>query len=281
MPEVVPAASLQAGNGLLGLGNNVGQILGLSLAGGAVVVLGPGWTCGVNAVSFLISAGCIAALKLPARGIGAVTTTLADLRAGWSEFRSRQWLWVIAVQYAFVVAALNANLGVLGPLIAQRDLGGAPAWSAIVLAQAVGTIVGVVIAIRLRPRHPLRVAVLVTLASALPLLTLAAGAPLPVTMAAMFARGICADIFGVLWTTTLQREIPSQAISRVSSWDLFGALAFAPLGLLLAGPVAVAVGPHAALYGCAALVVVATLAALLSPEVRRLRATSTAARSGR
>jgi hypothetical protein len=76
----------------------------------------------------------------------------------------------------------------------------------------------------------------------------------------------------VLWTTTMQREIPEESISRVSAYDIFGSLAFAPLGLLLSGPIAAAIGPRAALLGCAGLVTAATLAALTSPAVRKLTA---------
>ncbi|MFD5734058.1 hypothetical protein ACFWIY_14635 [Streptomyces sioyaensis] len=70
----------------------------------------------------------------------------------------------------------------------------------------------------------------------------------------------------------LQREVPEAALSRVSSYDWFGSLAFAPLGLLVAGPVAAHLGVSRALAGCAALIVLATAAALLSPQVRGLRA---------
>lgn len=88
---------------------------------------------------------------------------------------------------------------------------------------------------------------------------------------AMFGSGIAFDIFGVLWTTTIQREVPEAALSRVSSYDWFGSLAFAPLGLLIAGPVAARIGVGPALTGCAALIVLASAAALLSPQVRRVR----------
>jgi hypothetical protein len=37
-----------------------------------------------------------------------------------------------------------------------------------------------------------------------------------------FACGIGSDIFGLLWTTTMQREIPEEAMSRVSAHDIFG-----------------------------------------------------------
>ncbi|MFE1025611.1 hypothetical protein ACFW5I_13745 [Streptomyces sp. NPDC058818] len=55
-----------------------------------------------------------------------------------------------------------------------------------------------------------------------------------------------------------------------------------PCGLLVAGPVAAAVGTARALAGCATLLVLATAAALLSPQVRRLRADDvrTAERAG-
>jgi hypothetical protein len=48
--------------------------------------------------------------------------------------------------------------------------------------------------------------------------------------------GICFDIFGVLWETTMQREIPPDALSRVSSYDPLGSFMFGPIGLLAAGP---------------------------------------------
>ncbi|GAA5206725.1 hypothetical protein [Streptomyces thinghirensis] len=62
----------------------------------------------------------------------------------------------------------------------------------------------------------------------------------------------------------------------------FGSLAFAPLGLLVAGSVATAVGTARALAGCAAPIVPAGAAALLSPQVRGLRADDvrTAERAG-
>jgi hypothetical protein len=44
-------------------------------------------------------------------------------------------------------------------------------------------------------------------------------------------------IFMVLWTTTVQRGIPTHVLSRVGAYDWFGSLVFAPIGMALAGPV--------------------------------------------
>ncbi|MFF3330241.1 MFS transporter [Streptomyces sp. NPDC002888] len=270
VPLVVPADRLQRANGLLRVGTNSSLLLGLALSGVTVALVGAGWALALNAASFVVSAVLTARLRVAARP-RKKASGWADLREGWQEFASRQWLWVVVAQYAVVVAALNANLGVLGPLTAEQHLGGARSWSVIVAAQAVGTVAGAGLAARVRVNRPILVAVLCTFPAAVPIVLLSAEAPVWLIATAMFGAGIASDVFGVLWATTIQREIPEQVLSRVSSYDWFGSLALAPLGLLVAGPLAAAVGTGRALAGCAALVVLATTAALLSPQVRTLR----------
>lgn len=269
VPLIVPADRLQRANGLLRMGVNSSLLLGLALSGVTVALVGPGWALALNAASFVLSAALTARLGVTAAP-RRKASGWADLREGWREFSSRQWLWVVVVQYAVVIAAKNANVGVLGPLMAQQQLGGARAWSVIVAAQALGTIAGAGLAARVRVRRPMLVAVLCTFPAAVPVALLSARVPVWLIAAAAFGSGIASDVFGVLWTTTIQRQVPEHALSRVSSYDWFGSLALAPLGLLVAGPVAQAVGTGPALAGCAALIVLATTAALLSPQVRAL-----------
>lgn len=271
VPSVVPAGRLQQANALLRVGTNSSLLLGLALSGVTVALVGAGWALALNAASFVLSAALTARLRVSVRPRGR-SSGWADLREGWREFASRQWLWVVVAQYSVVVAALNANVRVLGPLTAEQHFGGARAWSVIVGAQALGTIAGAGLATRVRVDRPLLVAVLCTFPAAVPIALLGAEAPLWLIAAAMFGAGIASDVFGVLWATTIQREIPEKVLSRVSSYDWFGSLALAPLGLLIAGPVASAAGTSKALAGCAALIVLATTAALLSPQVRTLRA---------
>ncbi len=113
-------------------------------------------------------------------------------------------------------------MGVLGPLTAERYLGGARAWSVIVAAQALGTIAGAGLAARVRVRRPILVAVLATFPAAVPIALLAVRAPVWLIAVAMFTAGISNDVFGVLWATTIHREIPEESLSRVSSYDGFG-----------------------------------------------------------
>ncbi|GIH11461.1 MFS transporter [Rhizocola hellebori] len=281
VPEVVPADQLQAANGLIGLGVNISRVLGVVAGGGAVVLLGSGWALVASASMFGLAAALISGLgRISPRRVTdgqKRQSVLTDLREGWQIFISKQWLWVVVAQFAVLVMALQAAHGVLGPVVAKQELGGAAAWSAALAAQTVGMIVGVVIAMRLRPRRPILVATLAMLLSALPYLTLGLSAPLWTLAIAFFLMGISHDIFGVLWNTTMQREIPPESLSRVSSYDALGSLMFGPIGLLVAGPVALAVGPKPALLGCAAIIVIVTLLALVSPDVRNLRAPAEAA----
>jgi hypothetical protein len=75
-----------------------------------------------------------------------------------------------------------------------------------------------------------------------------------------------------VWESTLQRHIPGESLSRVSSYDWFGSLVFAPLGLAIWGPVAAAIGVSVSLWLAFALSVAAILALITVPDVRHLPA---------
>ncbi|MEV4293579.1 MFS transporter [Microbispora rosea] len=281
--DVVPPARLHSANALLGMGTNVSKMAGLVLSGGAVVLIGSGWVLMTSGVMFAVAAVLITMLPdSPGRGSPrGAHSVLADLRAGWREFVSRQWLWVAVAQFSILMMAVQAAYGVLGPLVARQRMGGAPAWSAVLAGEAVGMTIGVVLALRLRPRRPVMVATLLTLPTAGPYVLLGVDAPLWSIVSGALVAGVCFDIYGVLWNTTVQREIPGESLSRVSSYDSLGSLMLGPLGMLLAGPLAVTVGPQPALIGCGAMVVLVSMLAVLFPGVRELRVPDVEAGAGK
>lgn len=283
VPEVVAAGRLQAANGILRMGMNGARILGFALAGGAVALLGAGWAMALNALLLVASALLIAGLRPSGRRQTVETATpgdeaeprqrgnmLRDLREGWREFRSREWLWVVVLQYSFVMMVLQAIMGVLGPVFANEQLGGARGWSLVLAAESSGMLLGVFIAIRARPRRPIQLVVLMTFPLAALPLGLGLGAPLAVAIGAAFIGGVAVDILTVVWDTTMQREIPADVLSRVSSYDALGSLMFGPIGLLIAGPAVTLLGTRTSLLISAAVVVAASIAALCSPGVRNL-----------
>jgi MFS family permease len=283
VPEVVAEHQLQSANGILRLGMNTARIGGFAVAGGAVALLGAGWAMLINSGLLLVSAAMVASIRRPASARAATsagTGMLRELRDGWQEFRSREWLWVVVLQYAFVLMVLQAVVGVLGPVLANQSLGGSAGWSVILAAESVGMFAGVAVALRIRPRRPVRMVVLLTFPLASLPLALGLGAGLPVAIAAAFIGGAAMDLLVILWDTTMQREIPPAALSRVSSYDALGSFMLGPLGLLLAGPSVVLVGVRPALLVSAGVTVLATVAALSSRGVRSLGwTTATAAMS--
>jgi MFS family permease len=271
IPQITPAEQLQQGNGILRIGTNAARILGFAVAGAMVALVGPGWAMLLNAAGFLVSAALLMQLRLPVIGAVEAAHVWSDLREGWREFWSRQWLWVVVLQFSILVAGLEAFYGVLGPYVANERLGGAPAWSVILAGESLGMLAGVVIAIRIRPKRPILLGVLLTFPLALAPLLLGIGAPVPIVAAGAFVGGMSIDIFGVLWDTTMQRSVPEEMLSRISSYDALGSLLFGPIGLIAAGPLVVGLGSSKALLITSASVIVPTALALLAPGVRSMR----------
>ena len=270
VPQTVPPELQQQANATLRLGLNGTNIIGAALGGLLVAASSPGWAIAVDAASYGIAAIAIAAMHLPPGLRVQGSTVLRELRDGWTDFWSRGWLWAIVLQFGIVNAFESGAIGVLGPTVAKRHLGGAAAWGAVLTATSLGLILSGVTMIRWRPRRILFVATLAVFPMTLPLLALARPAPLAIVIVAAFIAGFSVEIFGVLWDTAMQQEIPQEKLSRLYSYDALGSWALMPTALAVLGPIAAGIGTGATLLACAALVVAATAPVLLSRDVRTL-----------
>jgi hypothetical protein len=96
-------------------------------------------------------------------------------------------------------------------------------------------------------------------------------APVLVIVFAMVLSGICISVADITFQTALQRNIPPEALSRVMSYDTLGSFVFLPLGMATIAPISDVVGVRATLLGAAAIIVIATLAALAVANVRSVR----------
>jgi hypothetical protein len=74
-----------------------------------------------------------------------------------------------------------------------------------------------------------------------------------------------------VWESTLQRQIPDESLSRVSSYDWFGSFAFYPLGMVLWGPLAAAIGVAPTLWLAFGVFAVLIAALFAIPDTYRLR----------
>jgi MFS transporter len=267
VPATVSEARLQQANALLHLSHGATNIFGPAIAGAVIALSEPGWVFAADAGSFVVSAAFLARLRVRPHEPEPRQPFLAELRDGAREAWSHGWL-----RAGFVAAAVaNVGIGtlfVLGPLIAEDELGGAAAWGLILTGGAVGGLLGSVVAIRFQPRRPVPVALVAWSFGALPLLALAP--PLPVLVIAA-ANGVLSlgIIYGnAIWETLQQREIPPARLSRVNAFDWMVSLIFMPVGQAAAGPLSESVGVDAVLVGAALLIFVPCLATLPAQGVR-------------
>lgn len=268
VPATVRPEALQQANALRAIATSGGQTVGPALGGLVVAAAGPGWALVADALGFAVDAYFL--VRLPAIAVARTAGRFGrQLIEGWQAFTSRTWVWTVVVS-ASLGNMLFAPVMILGPVVAKQHLGGAVGWGIILAFFGIGSVAGGLLALRLRPAHPLRLGVLTVSLWSLPPLALAAGWPLWPVVAAGLVGGVGLAIFNVLWETTLQRSVPREVLSRVSSYDWFGSLAFQPVGQAVAGPVSGALGSPLTLLLSGVGVVVTCLPALAVPSVRNL-----------
>jgi len=247
VPLIVEPQHLHQANGLRGTTQSAGEIFGPLIAGLLVVAASPGWALAIDAVTFGISAAFLVRLRLPPRIAAPAQSFFGDLKHGWGAFTAHTWVWT----FVLTVAVGNIFWGAwssLGPVVADRDLGGAAAWGTILAAFGAGGVIGGATAIRTNPRRPMLVVVVTGPIFAFPLALLAAHAPTAVLAVAAFGSGFVVTLGNAIWESTLQRHIDADSMSRVSAYDWFGSLAFYPLGLALWGPVSGQLGIYPSLW---------------------------------
>ena len=273
VPQLATGDDLQSANALMRLSSSIAGILGTAIGGVLVATVGPGWGLVVDAATYAVSAVLLSLVRVRAseQPAGERGTPLDDLLHGWREFTSRRWVWLIVLLFALSNFGFSAGISVLGPVLSLQEYAGAASWAAVMVSFALGTLVGVVVAMRLKPVHPLLVGMIAQVVVAAPLVAMAVPTSLSVLVLIAFVCGVGVDVFEIMWITSLQQHVPQESLSRVSSYDWLGSLALTPLALALAGPLAAWLGLQGALWVCAALGAAACLG-LLDPQIRGLRA---------
>ena len=268
--QLVDKKDLQTANALLGTARNGAMTGGAALGGVLVATFGAGITLLIDAISFGISALLVLSLTVRVQIPPVAATMLEDLRLGWREFISHTWLWTIVLQFSLIVAAVESVFGLIGPAVAKDLLGGPLAWGFIASGLGVGTLLGGLAGMHIRPKHPMRVASIFALFFASIELSLAVPLAVPWIVSAAFIAGFCGQLFSVLWNTTLQTKIPAQMLSRVSAYDHLGSIGLAPLGIIAAGILYELMGYRSTLLIAAGLIIIPTLLVLCVRDVRMM-----------
>ena len=269
--EVASDATLQEANALLQLSRSILNIVGPAVGALIVAAGSPSLALAIDAASFVVSAALTFSLRLP--GVVRMTgaSILAELRGGWREFVGRPWAVAMVVSFGLFQLTYFPALNVLGPSVAQTQLGGPATWGLILAIESVGAVVGGVISLHLKVVRPLVACQLFVIPSGLLLIGLAVPLAVGILLVLSAAVGFGFAAGNTFWQTALQQNVPEHALSRISSFDWLGSVAFNPLGYALIGPLATAVGTSQALVACGVINVMVAVGVTFVPSVRRIR----------
>ncbi|MDQ3778856.1 MAG: MFS transporter [Actinomycetota bacterium] len=273
VPQTVRPHHLHQANALMSLSRNVTGIAGPAAAGVVIAVSSTGWAIAVDAATFAVSASFLAAMRLaftkPVR-----QRFITELLDGWKEFTRQTWIWVSVLYFGLFHLTALACFFVLAPVIAKRELGGSSAYATIMVGAGVGAVVGSLVAMRYKPRRQLVVVFLSTAAWSVVLVGYAVTDSVAAITIGAFLGAMSMNYGAAFWFTAMQEHVPPAALSRVSSYDWLGSWLFLPLGYVVVGPVAEAIGYTETLLIAVGWTLASSAAILLIPSVRNLRSTS-------
>ena len=267
-PTLVSNERRRSANATLTLLRTGSSVLGPALGGFVVAAWGPAAGFSVNAASFVVSVVSVLMLRTRTER-QPHGRMLEDLGAGWREIERHDWLRVgILAAAAYHVA--NGVLLVLTQVVVIRQLGGAHAAGIVAAAEGLGGALGAFIAMRTRPRRPLRSGWLALLLMPL----WAASYVWPATLTAVALGAVIGYagllFFDVAWETAIQDRVPHALLARVSSWDTLASFVAMPVGNALAGPLANWLGIKPVIAGCAIVLALAGATPLTVAGTRTL-----------
>jgi len=271
LPEILPRDKLQQGNAVIGLMTNFGYIVGTLGGGILVATVGAGWGLLVDAGTFFIAGVIVWNLPILGKVKDKSPGIIHDLVVGWKEFISRSWVIAMVVAFALINMAFESMLSVLGPLNFSDPVSGPKQWSYNLAGLSFGMFLGGIGILKVKIGRPLFLAMILVAFSAVWDFALAFDMPTFFTILASIFSGISVEVFMVTWNTSLQSHVPEESYSRVSSYDTLGSFGIAPLGIVIAGPLAIHFGINTILIITGATTLIAALVSLLVPSVRNLR----------
>jgi MFS family permease len=276
LPQTVPEDEIQEANAVTTMFGNVAEFAGPALATALVLGFSPAAAFALDAATFLLSAALLVRVHPRERGApvtepaAAPASVWGDVRAGFAEVRSRSWVWATLAAFCIALFFALAPLFVVGPLVAKEHYGDIAVFGYVFAAFGAGMVAGSLAALRWRPRYPMRQGMTFILLWPVAIALFATGATLAVVLPAMVIGGSGVALFDVWWLTALAERIPPDKLSRVTAYDWTVSLGLVPLGYVLAGPAADALGAPEVLLGGAIIAFVVLALGLLPTETRTL-----------
>ncbi|MFI5235941.1 MAG: MFS transporter [Gemmatimonadales bacterium] len=250
---------------------NLSRIIGPSIGGVLIALVGEGWCFAVDAVSYLAVIASLQAMRLaPVERAVTATRFSEELREGFA-YVSR----FPPVRAALILLALVATMGmpyvVLMPAIAEGVLHGGPhTLGFLMTASGVGALIG---ALYLASRHSVlglwRVIAAATMLFGAGLVAFSFATKLWIALAVLPLVGAGMMVAMAAVNTIIQTMVEERLRGRVMAFYAMAFLGTAPIGSLLGGVVADRIGaPHTIFLGGIACVLGAIVFRLHLPALR-------------
>ncbi|ROO91247.1 DHA3 family tetracycline resistance protein-like MFS transporter [Actinocorallia herbida] len=246
LPSILREGDLLAANGLEGaLRPALQQAGGPALAGILVGTYSP--TAGAVIVTALYAAAFVLVLFLPkeppakpGKGDAGKPSIFGELREGFAFTLRTPWLLWTLLFACLAVMVVMGPVEVLLPFLARDSFAdGERMYGLLLTAFGTGAVLGSLAVSSWRlPRRYLTTMILGWGLGNLPLAVLGYTDSFWLMAAALFVAGLTDGCCMVIWGTLLQRRVPPHMLGRIASLDFFVSLAFLPLSIALAGPLA-------------------------------------------
>ena len=244
VPDILPPEALMSASSLSTLSQSLSQYLLGPLTGGLFVAgFGTAWALGIDALSFAVSAACLAAMRPTRRPTGSGARLIAALKEGVFYCRSQPWLWWSLVAVGVTNVVCICPLAVLQPLlVAHVFRAGSVALGLMYASSGVGGAAASLCASRWPPKRRIT-SIWVSWASS-GIGVVALGLAPTLWMALIFAgvTWFFTTYGNVVWFPLMQEEVPPDMLGRASAVDWALSLALAPLGTVIAGALVPLVG---------------------------------------
>ncbi len=252
---------------------NAARLIGPSIAGMLIAVVGEGYCFLIDGISYLAVIASLFAMVVAVQSTTrAHESVLAELREGWDYVRGFRPISSILLLLT-VISLVGMPYTALMPIFAGRILhGGAHTLGFLMGAVGVGALIG---AVRLAARTTVlglgRVLPMTAAGFGASLIAFAASRQLWLSLLLLVVTGFCFMQQMASSNTILQTIVENKKRGRVMSFYSISFQGIAPFGSLIAGVAASRIGaPYTLMIGGAICVAGAALFALQLPAIRKL-----------
>ncbi len=251
---------------------NTATAIGPAIGGLTYAAFGPGWCFALNGASFIAVIGALLAMRLqPAQASTSRGSAFADIREGIHAVRVDKRIFAIICLLGCLSLFANA-FSVLLPAWAVQVLGGDALTNGVLTsARGIGALLAALSIASLS--HRLRKGRVMTIASVVfpfTLVLFSVTRTLPLSLLALFGVGAANILVVNLANALVQGLVPDAVRGRVMGIYMLSFFGFMPIGAILAGSIATAIGvPRTIAIGAVCFLVCSLVVILLVPSLRR------------